>query len=126
VVGLAACDPPSQPQVPGGGRSLPLDRSYFATYVEPVLQARGCSNLACHGGQGAGMLMLSGGRDVDADFTNTSPHTRPWDPPSSPLLLEPLAETAGGTVHGGGAIFADRSDADYRAMLGWIAGETVP
>jgi hypothetical protein len=126
VVGLAACDAPSEPQVPGGGRSLPLDRDVFAARVEPVLQARGCSNMACHGGQGAGMLMLSGGSDVDADFVNASPHTRPWEPPSSPLVRKPLAAAAGGLVHGGGVVFADTSDADYRTLLAWIAGGTAP
>jgi len=125
-VGLAACDRPTSPEPPGGGRTIDLDYAYFATHVEPILQRRDCSTAGCHGGQGSGMLLLSGGLDPEADFTNILNHTRPWAPPTSPLLLKPLAVSAGGVVHGGGDIFADTNDADYRAMLGWIAGEREP
>ena len=127
VVGLAACDGPAQPQVPGGGRSLPLDYEFFSRHVEPILQSRDCTRTAgCHGGQGAGMLLLSDGSDPHADFVSAGPHTRPWDPPQSPLLRKPLAESAGGLVHGGGDIFPDTTDADYRTLLRWIGGATEP
>lgn len=103
---------------------MPLDYPFFVTHVEPVLQARDCSRTAgCHGGQGAGMLLLSGGLDPQSDFTNVRAHTRPWDPPASPLLLKPLAVAAGGVVHGGGETFADTTDADYETLRRWIAGE---
>jgi hypothetical protein len=123
--GLAACDRPSAPEPPGGGRTIDLDYAYFATYVEPILQARTCSTAGCHGGQGSGMLLLSGGSNPEADFNNLLNHTRPWAPPTSPLLLKPLAAGAGGLVHGGGDIFADTTDTDYRTVLRWIAGERV-
>ena len=127
VVGLAACTGPTQPQAPGGGRPLPLDYAYFAAHVEPIFGARDCTRTnGCHGGQGAGMLLLSGGSDPAADFVTARAHTRPWDPPSSPLLLKPLAVAAGGVVHGGGDIFADSTDADYRTNLAWIAGAKEP
>jgi hypothetical protein len=127
VVGLAACNGPAQPTVPGGGRSLPLDYKFFSTRVEPVLLQRGCTRTTgCHGGQGAGMLLLSDGSDPQADFVSARAHTRPWDPPASPLLLKPLAVSAGGVVHGGGDIFADTTDVDYLTMRRWIAGEKEP
>jgi hypothetical protein len=126
-VGLAACNGPATPEPPGGGPRLDLDFAYFATHVEPILTARGCTNTAgCHGGQGAGMLLLSGGVDVEEDYRSTRPHTRPWDPPASPLLRKPLAIAAGGDVHGGGVIFADTTDADYVTLRAWIAGATEP
>jgi hypothetical protein len=105
---------------------LPLDYAFFAQHIEPVLQSRNCSTTGCHGGQGSGLMLLSGGTDPQADFTNVRPHTRPWDPPSSPLLLKPLAESAGGVVHGGGDVFADTTDADYRTLRLWIEGATEP
>jgi hypothetical protein len=126
VVGLAACRSPESPEPPGGGREIQLDYAYFVTRVEPVLTGRDCTRTeGCHGGQGAGMLLLSGGSDPQADYIASLPHTRPWDPPSSPLLLEPLADDAGG-VHGGGDIFADTADADYRTLRDWIAGASLP
>ena len=99
AVGLAACNSPTRPVPPGGGPEWMLDEPYFSSYVEPIFSARGCARTnGCHGGQGAGMLLLSGGSDVHADFLSVRPHTRPWDPGSSPLLLKPLAVAAGGVV----------------------------
>ena len=60
-----------------------------------------------------------------ADFVAVLPHTRPWDPPTSPLLLKPLAAAAGGSVHQGGEMFADTSDAGYQVIRDWIAGAVV-
>ncbi len=68
------------------------------------------------------MLLLSGGLNPHADFITVRPHTRPEAPATSPLLLKPLAESAGGLVHGGGDIFADTLDADYLTIRDWIAG----
>jgi hypothetical protein len=126
-VGLAACNGPATPEPPGGGPPLDLDYAYFALHVEPIFAARGCARTTgCHGGQGAGMLLLSGGSDVEEDFASVRPHTRPWDPPASPLARKPLAVMQGGLVHFGGEIFADTTDADYRTLLDWIGGATAP
>jgi len=126
VVGLAACNGPTSIAPPGGGREVDLDFEYFVTAVEPVLVSRDCTRTAgCHGGQGAGQLLLSGGADPQADFVAVLPHTRPWDPPTSPLLLKPLAAASGGSVHQGGEIFADTSDAGYQVIRDWIAGAVV-
>jgi hypothetical protein len=123
-VGLAACNRPSAPLPPGGGVPLPLDYPSFVSRVEPIFQTRGCSTQACHGGQGSGQMLLSGGQSTLADFTAVSPLTRPLDAP--PLARKPLAVVAGGMVHGGGDIFADSTDADYRTLVRWIAGEKLP
>lgn len=126
-MGLAACNGPAEPQAPGGGRELDLDEAYFTRFVEPVFTARGCAQTdGCHGGQGAGMLLLSGGLHGHADFVAVLPHTRPWNPDTSPLLQKPLAVAAGGVVHGGGDVFADSLDADYRTLRAWIAGAKEP
>ena len=127
AVGLAACNGPVRPEPPGGGRQLDLDEVYFTRHVESIFTARGCTQTdGCHGGQGAGMLLLSGGLHPHSDFVAVVPHTRPWDPRTSPLLLKPLAPAAGGVVHGGGEIFADSLDADYRTLRAWIAGAKEP
>lgn len=119
-VGLAACDGPVRVEPPGGGRRVDLDYAVFVRDVEPILSARGCSNAACHGGQGSGMLLLSNGSNPEADFVSIANHTYPWAPSQSPLVRKPLAVGAGGDVHGGGDIFADSLDADYRTLLQWI------
>jgi hypothetical protein len=40
------------------------------------------------------------------------------EPELNPFLVAPLARTAGGSQRCGKAVFADKSDADYRAILG--------
>ena len=72
------------------------------------------------------MLLLSGGSNLHADFVTVRPHTRPESPATSPLLLKPLAASAGGLVHGGGDIFADTLDTDYLTIYAWIAGAREP
>lgn len=121
-VGLAACEGPLRVEPPGGGRRVELDYAVFVSAIEPILASRGCSNVACHGGQGSGMLLLSDGSNPQADFTSITNHTLPWAARQSPLLLKPLAMAAGGVVHGGGDVFADTTEADYRTILLWIEG----
>ncbi len=123
--GCLGCGP-SEPQAPGGGQEVSLDYPVFVASIEPILQSRGCSNMACHGGQGSGELLLSGGAFPEADFLAVRGLVTPWDPPQSPLLQKPLAVAAGGVVHGGGDIFVDTSDTDYVTMLEWITPEAVP
>jgi len=120
------CEGPHDPQAPGGGQPLPLDFAVFVAAIEPILQRRGCSNAACHGGQGSGELLLSGGSNPNADFTAVRGHVTPWEPQISPLLRKPLAEAFGGAVHGGGTVFPDTSDADYRTLLEWVTPEATP
>jgi hypothetical protein len=117
------CEGLQDPEPPGGGPELDLDYGVFVQAVEPLLAARGCSNTACHGGQGSGELMLSGGANPEADFVAVRGHVTPWEPRASPLLLKPLAVAAGGVVHGGGDVFADTTDADYATLLAWVEGE---
>lgn len=103
-----------------------LDAAIFAQDIEPILQQRGCSNVACHGGQGAGELLLSAGLNVSADLLAVGGLVTTWQPQDSPLLRKPLAEAAGGVTHSGGDIFADAQDGDYQTLLSWISGEATP
>lgn len=123
ALAVCACDGVQEPRVAGGGPDVHLDQAVFVDRVVPVLDRRGCDSVACHGGQGSGELLLSGGLDLEADFNAVAAFTTPWAVDSSPLLLKPLAVAAGGVVHGGGDIFADTLDVDYRALHEWIAGE---
>ncbi len=120
------CVSPQDPQPPGGGQPLPLDFAVFVEDIEPILQQRGCSNAACHGGQGSGELLLSGGNSPQADFDAVRGHVTPWEPELSPLLRKPLAVDGGGDVHGGGDVFPDTTDSDYQTLLHWVTPEATP
>ena len=129
VAGLglfAGCRTPTAPTTASGGQPVVLDAALFVQDIEPILQRRGCSNVACHGGQGAGELLLSGGLNVSADLIAVSGLVTTWQPQDSPLLRKPLAESAGGDTHSGGDIFDDAQDADYQKLLSWISGEVSP
>ena len=123
---VGSCMGPEQPEAPGGGQEVILDYDTFVAEIEPILQQRGCSNSACHGDQGSGELLLSGGDVPEADFVAVRGHVTPREPARSPLLLKPLAEAAGGVVHGGGDIFSSTDDHDYQTMLDWIVPESMP
>lgn len=120
------CTGPQAPEPPSGGRELPLDFAVFVDEIEPILQQRGCSGMACHGGQGSGELLLSGGTSPEADFIAVRGHVTPWDASHSPLVRKPLAESAGGDVHGGGDVFVDTADADYLTLLQWLSAGMTP
>ena len=116
----AGCNGTSAPAPPGGGHEVHLDYGVFVQKIEPILNDRGCSNSACHGGQGSGELLLSGGNSPESDFIAVSGLVTPWEASASELLLKPLAVAAGGVEHGGGDIFADTTDEDYRTILAWV------
>jgi len=123
---FCACEGGLEPVAPGGGREVSLDAVFFMESIELILQRRGCSNVACHGGQGSGELILSGGLDPQGDLIAVTGLVTTWRPQDSALLRKPLAETAGGVQHGGGDVFADTGDVDYQTVLNWIAGEVSP
>lgn len=122
------CERPSTtaPEPPGGGQTFVLDFAAFETSVAPILTARGCDNLSCHGGGIRGTFELSpvDDKDLAFDFAQSRLQVNGTEPAASTLLLKPLDEGAGGTAHGGGAAFASPGDPDYQTLLAWIeAGE---
>lgn len=130
-VALAAghgCDHPSStsPEPPGGGQNYVLDYTVFESQVDPILTARGCDNVDCHGGGIRGTFELSpfNDKDVNFDFSQARLQVDGNNPDASTLLMKPLAESAGGSAHGGGEFFASTDDTDYQTLRAWIeAGE---
>lgn len=127
-VAMCGCRPadPSAPPPPGGGNVWVLDEAIFAANVAPVLTARGCDAIECHGGGIRGTFALSpaGDKDLAFDFEQAALQVTGTDPAASPLLRKPLAVTAGGTPHAGdaeGGIFVSTADPDYQTILAWIA-----
>ena len=126
---VAGCSKPTAPPPPpGGGISLSLSYDRFAAEVEPVLQRHGCdAGGDCHGGGIRGTLALSPetAKNVVFDFDQVSQQVSAYDPPHSPILTEPLADSSGGTPHQVEP-FADTSDPDYQVILAWIMAGVTP
>jgi hypothetical protein len=126
---LSGCElaSPDQPEPPTGGRTYVLNYEIFASSIDTLLTVNGCDNEACHGGGIRGTFQLSpvADKDVAMDFDQVVLQVDPADPAASPILLKPLAETAGGAAHAAPtAAFDSTADADYQAILWWIeAGE---
>lgn len=112
----------TEPDPPGGGQKFVLDYDMFASQIDSTLTANGCDIVACHGGGIRGTFELSPNtnKDIDLDFAQASLQTNGNDPAASALLMKPLAEGYGGSLHAGGSAFADTADPDYQAILAWI------
>lgn len=112
-----------------------LDPTTFAVTIQPILDARGCSQSRCHyrdkndpnsGGPGGSLRIFdcSGNsctpEEVLANHDSAAGMANITNPRSSKLLTKPLAQSAGGIQHLGGDIFLSTADPDYAAILGWI------
>ena len=124
---LGACDEASitDPEIAGGGQELVLDYESFETNVAPIFTARGCDNLACHGGGIRGTFQLSptSAKDPAFDFEQASLQVDPLDRASSTLLLKPLSEIAGGLPHAGDGPTTTMNsvdEPDYATLRTWI------
>ena len=125
--GMASCisSPDDSKDPVAGGARYVLDEAVFATVVDSILTARGCDVVACHGGGIRGTFALSPNtdKDVDFDFQQASLQVNGADPSSSPLLMKPLDEAAGGSSHAASAQqsgFATTAEAGYQAILAWV------
>jgi hypothetical protein len=107
-------------------RELVDENSYkrFAAEVAPILERR-CAGSSCHGSQIADLYLTCGETDDERRW-NYELVLRYLDevPATAELLRRPLAATAGGAYHEGGAIFGNVQDPDYRTILAW-AEQTV-
>lgn len=121
--------PVESPAPPGGDESFQLDPQTFEDSVLPVLTARGCSNVLCHGGGPRGSFELSppDAPNPGFDFEQVSLQVHGWEPEASPILLKPLSQDAGGVDHAGEGLadgFDSTSEPDYILIRDWIlAGE---
>jgi len=123
AIAQSGCSSPTTgPEPPSGGARYVLDYNAFATQIDSILTAKNCDNLACHGGGIRGTFELSPvtAKDIDLDFAQASLQVSPTDPASSPLLVKPLDEAAGGVIHTGGTGFMSTGDPGYQAILAWI------
>lgn len=122
--GALGCERASttDPEPPGGGQKYVMSYDDFAGTVNPILSAKGCDNLNCHGGGIRGTFQLSPQDDKDPafDYAQASLQVFPPEPRESPLVTKPLAAECGGVPHTGGAYFFSLDDPEYLAILMWI------
>jgi hypothetical protein len=142
AVALAGCQPLADPPRP----LAPLDQAYFDCRVQPVL-GTSCAAFACHGDgrrffrvfarnrlrwggdEAARNARLTDGERA-ANFDAARSFVDAGAPGASLLLLKPLEAGAGGYYHrgaeiyGGGNVFRDQTDPDWKTLAAWIGGAT--
>lgn len=125
----AGCTTPTKPAPPpGGGTQTTLSFATFEQTVEPILVRQGCDAEGdCHGGGIRGTLELSppGAKDAQFDFDQVVLQVSVSDPEQSPILMKPLADSAGGSPHAYEP-FASTADTDYVAIRAWIMSGVAP
>jgi hypothetical protein len=116
---------------PQGG---PLDYDVFRTRVQPILMSPRKGNarcMACHatGGGNSYLEPLPPGsttyteEQTRRNFERVVRLVTPGDPLKSILLINPLAQEAGGSHwHGGGKHWQSQNDPEWQALAAWVRG----
>jgi hypothetical protein len=109
-----------------------LDYETFKTRVQPILMSPRKGNarcMACHatGGGNSYLEQLPPGattyteEQTRRNFERVSRLVTPGEPLKSILLLNPLAQEAGGSHwHGGGKHWQSQNDAEWQTLAAWV------
>lgn len=130
---LAGCVPDAQ--------SIDIDDeagfAAFESSVQPILADR-CANPSCHGAVGRPLQLYAAGwhrldpadlhsmdglneEELRLNYSRASGFVQEAAQTGQcHLLTKPLAESAGGAAHGGGAQFEDQAEPDYLTLQGWV------
>jgi mono/diheme cytochrome c family protein len=111
-----------------------LDFETFRARVQPILTTARKGNarcIACHsrGGGNSFLEPLAPGSTTYSDeqtrrnFDRIQRLVVPGEPDKSGLLMNPLAENAGGSHwHGGGKHWSSKSDPEFEVLAAWVRG----
>jgi hypothetical protein len=136
---LAACvahAAPSQ-QPPAPGSTAALDYEVFKTQVQPILTTARKGNarcIACHsrGGGNSYLEELPPGSTTYTEeqsrrnFERVQRLVVPGEPLKSLLLINPLAEDAGGSHwHGGGKHWQSQDNPEWQVLAAWVRGTST-
>jgi len=114
-----------------------LDYGFFRSKVEPIFLEKRPGHTRCYfchveSNNGLHLEKLAPGQSAWSDeqsrknFATVSKLVNAGEPDASRLLLHPLAPEGGGDAfHSGGRQFADKNDADWKAIAAWINGATA-
>jgi hypothetical protein len=131
VLTLAALLAPQQSSSPSA-QTPSLDYAVFKERVQPILTSARKGNarcIACHsrGGGNSYLEGLSPGATSYNEEQSRRNYARvvrlvvPGDPLKSALLINPLAEEAGGSHwHGGGKHWKSQSDPEWQTLAAWV------
>ena len=113
-----------------------LDYGRFKASVEPIFLKKRAGHTrcyVCHSDRSNNLFKLEklapgakmwSEEQSRRNFETVSRLVVPGKPESSLLLLHPLAPEAGGSAyHTGGRQFADKDDADWKAIARWTLGQ---
>lgn len=111
-----------------------LDYSFFKDRVQPILLKKRPGHarcVTCHAHGSPPLEHLSPGATTwneeqsRKNFEMWKLFVVPGNPLKSPLLVHPLAESAGGDrFHGGGKHWKSQSDPEWQTLAAWVRGET--
>lgn len=113
-----------------------LDYEMFKARVQPILTSARKGNarcVACHsrGGGNSFLEALTPGTTTYSDeqtrrnFERIQRLVTPGEPAKSVLLMNPLAEEAGGSHwHGGGKHWSTQTDPEFQALATWVRGSS--
>jgi hypothetical protein len=130
---LAPAGPLLAQQVPASAAAAsPLDYEVFKTRVQPILTSARKGNArctACHsrGGGNSYLEPLAPGSTTYTEeqsrrnFERVQRLVTPGNPLNSILLMNPLAQEAGGSHwHGGGKHWQSQNDPEWQTLAGWV------
>ena len=115
-------------------QGVTLDYEVFKTQVQPILTSARKGNArctACHsrGGGNSYLEALPPGSETYTDeqsrrnFERVQRLVVPGEPLKSLLLMNPLAEEAGGSHwHGGGKHWQSQNDREWQVLASWVRG----
>jgi len=124
--------PPPGAQQAAPAAPIALDYDVYRTRVQPILVSPRKGNarcISCHsrGGGNAYLEPLVPGSTTYTDeqtrrnFDRVARLVVPGEPLKSALLVNPLAEQAGGSHwHGGGKHWQSQSDQEWQTIAGWV------
>ena len=113
-------------------RAQALDYQLYKTSVEPIFLKKRPAHarcVVCHAGANHAFHLQPLDRGATTwtewqsrrNFETVSQLVKAGDPLASPLLIQPLAPSAGGAeFHSGGRQFASQQDPDWQAMAAWV------
>jgi hypothetical protein len=115
-----------------------LDYDYYKKNIEPIFlkvrqpnEGTGNACASCHTRVASRLRLqpLAAGATAwteeqsRANFDAVAAVVTPGDPPTSRLLLHPLAPGAGGDpTHTGGKFWANRDNQEWKTILAWVSG----
>lgn len=121
-------------QAPAQSQASSLDFEFFKTRVQPIFLAKREGHARCYVCHSTGtpfrlQRLSPGAKSWDDEqsrknFTAASAMVNTREPDSSPLLIHPLAQSAGGDrFHSGGKHWDSKDAPEWHTLYEWVHGQ---